>query len=146
MKQNRKNIIKILIITILFQFLLFVNISEAASTSEDMTWEDIFKSGDEFLNKGKEQVTVGANTVYTGAATDEETKAIINNMYSILFSIGVVATVVVGGALGIKFMVASAEDKAKVKESMIPYVVGCVVIYGAFGIWKICIQILSALS
>lgn len=143
MKRNKRNIIKILIITILFQFLLFVNISEAARAPEAMTWEDIFESGDEFLNQGKEQVTVGANTVYSGAVKDDETKAIINNIYSILFTLGVVITVIVGGALGIKFMVASAEDKAKVIESMKPYVVGCIVIYGAFGIWKICIELFS---
>ncbi len=59
-----------------------------------------------------------------------------SQIYNILFSIGVVLTVAFSGILGIKFMIASAEDKAKIKEMMIPYVVGCVVIYGAFGIWK----------
>jgi hypothetical protein len=82
----------------------------------------------------------------SGAATDVETMGIMNDLYNVVFPLGVVTTVIVGVVLGIKFMAASAEDKAKVKESMIPYVVGCVVIYGAFGIWKLCIQIFSALS
>ena len=47
--------------------------------------------------------------------------------------------------LGIKFMAASAEDKAKIKESMIPYVVGCIVIYGAFFIWKLAIMVVGDL-
>lgn len=34
-------------------------------------------------------------------------------------------------------MMASAEDKAKVKESLLPFVVGCVVVFGSFGIWKL---------
>ena len=40
-------------------------------------------------------------------------------------------------------MVSRAEDKAKVKESMIPYVVGCIAIFGALMIWKVVIGILS---
>ena len=70
----------------------------------------------------------------------------MNDLYSIVFPLGVAVTVIVGVVLGIKFMLASAEDKAKVKESMVPYVVGCIVIYGAFAIWKISIQLFSALS
>ena len=42
-------------------------------------------------------------------------------------------------------MIASAEDKAKIKEAMIPYVLGCIVIFGAFGIWKLAITILNNL-
>lgn len=37
-------------------------------------------------------------------------------------------------------MVASAEDKAKVKEALIPYIVGCIVIFGAFTIWSIAVN------
>lgn len=38
-------------------------------------------------------------------------------------------------------MVASAEDKAKVKEALIPYVIGCAVIFGAFTIWSIAVNL-----
>ena len=58
---------------------------------------------------------------------------------------GIVLAVLVGGVLGVKFMIASAEDKAKIKEAMIPYVLGCIVIFGAFGIWKLAITILNNL-
>lgn len=64
-------------------------------------------------------------------------------IYNALFAIGVAITLIVGGILGIKFMVASVEDKAKIKEMLIPYIVGCVVIYGAFAIWKITVEVLS---
>ena len=42
-------------------------------------------------------------------------------------------------------MMASAEDKAKIKEAMIPYVIGCIVIYGAFFIWKVVIMVVGDL-
>lgn len=45
----------------------------------------------------------------------------------------------VGTIIGIQFMVASAEDKAKVKEALVPYVIGCAVIFGAFSIWKVAV-------
>lgn len=43
---------------------------------------------------------------------------------------------IVGTIIGIQFLVASAEDKAKMKESLIPYIAGCIVIFGAFTIWS----------
>ena len=34
-------------------------------------------------------------------------------------------------------MIGSAEEKAQIKDALIPFVIGCIVIFGAFGIWKI---------
>ena len=68
-----------------------------------------------------------------------------SDIYNTLTSVGMIITVIVGLILGINFMMASANDKAKVKEALIPYVVGCVVIFGAFGIWKIVINTFNGL-
>ena len=64
-------------------------------------------------------------------------------MYNTLLTLGVIVTIAVGGVMGINFMLASAEEKAKLKESMVPYVVGSILIFGAFGIWKMFINIFS---
>lgn len=48
---------------------------------------------------------------------------------------------IVGTILGIQFMIASAEEKAKVKETLVPYIVGCIVIFGAFTIWSIVVNL-----
>ena len=45
--------------------------------------------------------------------------------------------------MGINFMVQSVEDKAKIKESMIPWVIGIIISFGAFGIWQITINIFT---
>ena len=68
-----------------------------------------------------------------------------SDIYNILTSIGMVISVIVGLILGINFMMASAGDKAKVKEALIPYIVGCIVIFGAFGIWKLVINTFNGL-
>lgn len=51
---------------------------------------------------------------------------------------------IVGTVIGIQFMVASAEDKAKVKEALIPYIIGCAVIFGSFTIWSIAVRLLQS--
>lgn len=129
-----KIIIKILILIMIFQQVIFINTSKAAF------WSEIFEDGDDFLEMGASAAERDTS------ANDQSVKEIINDIYSILFPLGVAVTVIVGGVLGMKFMLSSAEDKAKVKESMIPYGIGCAVIYGAFGIWKIVIDILSLLG
>ena len=105
-------------------------------------WGDIFKTGENFINEGKAASGSGASIT----VNEVELQHSIEVLYDALFRLGVVVTVIIGGTLGIKFMVASADDKAKVKESMVPYIIGCVAIFGAFTIWKICIEVFSALA
>lgn len=64
-----------------------------------------------------------------------------NQIFGALFTVGVVITVGIGGVLGIKFMLASAEEKAEIKQALVPYIIGCIVIYGAFGIWRLIVLI-----
>ncbi len=104
----------------------------SSSTYEGLT--DIFSDAREFVNRGRD----GQDDFDI-----ENFKINIDTIYNILVTIGIALTVIIGGILGIKFMMASAEDKAKIKEAMIPYVIGCIVIYGAFFIWKIAIVVFS---
>lgn len=64
-------------------------------------------------------------------------------MYNILFGIGVILSVLVGAMLGVKIMWGSIEQQTKAKEALIPYVIGCVVIFGAFAIWKLAVTVFS---
>lgn len=38
-------------------------------------------------------------------------------------------------------MLGSIEEKANIKESLIPFVIGCIVVFGAFGIWRIFVSL-----
>lgn len=67
-------------------------------------------------------------------------------LYKILVSIGIVVVFIVGTIIGIKFMIASAEDKAKVKEALVPFIIGAAVIFGAFTIWSMVINIGQSVS
>ena len=144
-----KAILKILLLILAIQIIFAIeNVSEAVN------WKNIFESGDEFLNEGKNAAEEGkitetledGNKVTIGTPSGAAVKETINQIYNILFPLGVAVTVIMGGALGIKFMMASAEDRAKVKESLIPYIIGCIAIYGAFGIWKLVITVMAGVT
>lgn len=97
-------------------------------------WDDIFGQGQDFIQKGNK-----------GIESEGDIKVTNAEIFKILSTIGMVTTVVVGGILGIKFMLASAEDKAKIKESMMPYVLGGIVIFGAFSIWRLVVLALDGI-
>lgn len=54
-----------------------------------------------------------------------------NKIATILRAVGTVLLVVVLMVLGIKYMLGSAEEKAEYKKTMIPYLVGAVLVFGA---------------
>ena len=108
--------------------------SNGKEQEQKTNWGDIFTTGDDFIKKGSEvQKTIDEEQLRTDASS----------IFKILSTIGVILSVIIGGILGIKFMLASAEDKAQIKEMLIPYVVGCVVIYGAVTIWMIVVKIME---
>lgn len=139
MKNIKK--ISIIIMILLVTGCFFSNYSQASGWgwfSSDQTSEqtseigNIFSSADKFLDKGDSPGSVINQTQL------RETSGFI---YKLLLSIGIIVMFIVGTILGIQFMVASAEDKAKVKEALVPYIIGCFVIFGAFSIWSTAVNI-----
>lgn len=53
-----------------------------------------------------------------------------NIIIGFLQIIGSVLSVIVLSILGIKYMIGSAEEKAEYKKSMIPYVIGAIMVFG----------------
>ena len=123
----------ILIIFILMQHIFAPIISNAS------TWDEIIEKGDTFVDNGKNNAE-SDNTVNW-----EEIQADQQVIYRILFVTAIVAAVIIGAILGIKFMTESVEGQAKVKEMLIPYVAGCIVAFGSFGIWKLVVTVLSSI-
>lgn len=76
--------------------------------------------------------------------SDDSMKSLSNTIYNILLVTGIVIAVIVGLILGIKFIMGSIEEKAEVKNMVIPYIVGCVVLFGAFTIWQIVVELLQS--
>lgn len=135
MKNIKCLVLKILIMLIVLQSVFLTNTIKAESF-----WEDVIGLGDLFLKEGEEESIRNSNV------SDADTAEMMSILYNSLLTLGVIITVAIGGVLGVKFMTSSAEDKAKVKESMIPYVIGSAVIFGAFIIWKIAINVFSQIQ
>lgn len=139
---------------IILIFLIIQIIFSLESISKAFTLSDIINSADDFLSDGRKSATDGSitttdsNGVTTTISTpnDKDTKEIVEELYSLLLAVGVAITVIIGGVLGIKYMLSSVENKAKIKESFVPYVIGCIAIYGALGIWKLAITIFSNIA
>lgn len=97
-----------------------------------------------FLEAGKDATHDTSAGDYKSEAKLDETqlKATSDFIYNLLLAIAMVVAVIVGLVIGIRFMTASVEEKAKIKELLVPYVVGCTVIFGAFGIWSLTVNVL----
>lgn len=122
MKQNI--LIKFLniIFILFFLMMLFTPISLSAKGLDD-----VISGGDDFL--------LASNGENQKLATDKM-QDVSNTVYNILLGIGIIIAVVIGTLLGVQYMTSAAEDKAQIKESMIPFIIGCIVVFGAFAIWK----------
>lgn len=69
-----------------------------------------------------------------GTADTSGIKGFGANVVDIITTIGIIVAVVVLLVLGIKYMMGSAAEKAEYKKTMIPYLIGAVLIFGAAAI------------
>ena len=124
------------IFKIFLMLVLIIFIVNIASIAYATTLEDALSGGKDFIKSGKN------NGVIMNSTNLKETS---NSIYNTLLMISFVVVAVVGISLGIKFMTSGVEEKADVKKSLVVFVIGCIVIYGAFGIWKVLVTFLNAL-
>lgn len=62
---------------------------------------------------------------------DKQIQNIGQQVLSAITTAGIVLSVVMLAVLGVKYMMGSAEEKAEYKKSMMPYLIGAVLIFGA---------------
>lgn len=123
--KNIKMIYKVIFIVIIGTVLLLYNFEVYAT-------DDIIKGAENFLDAGTD--------IVLNSESIKNTSDIIFNVFSV---IGTIVVVLVGAILGIQFIMGSIEEKAKIKELLIPYVIGSIVIFGAVGIWTVAIKVFS---
>ena len=86
-------------------------------------------------------VLVGSNVVYgltptdlkanTSATGTTEIQNFGGNIMGVINVVGVVVAVVVLMVIGIKYMMGSAEEKAEYKKTLLPYIIGAAMVFGA---------------
>lgn len=69
-----------------------------------------------------------------------------NTLIGILRGVGTIIAVVVLVIMGIKYLMASVEEKADFKKAMIPYVVGALLVFASTWIASFVIQLVGGFS
>ena len=80
----------------------------------------------------------------TSTTSDSQITAIGSKVLSIITTIGIVVSVVVIAGLGIKYITGSAEEKAEYKKSLLPLLVGMILLLGASSIAKFLVDAAKA--
>ena len=130
MKKYKKLLINIMVIFIIL-FNLFIPNAYAGPL------QDIMNRAEGFVNNGENR----GNVINNDALKEGS-----NTLYNVLLVIGIAVAFIWGIVLGIQFITGSLGEKADVKKNLIVYLVGCVIIFGAFGIWKLLLQLLEPLE
>ena len=75
--------------------------------------------------------------------TETEIKEKLLPIANILVGIATIVFLIVGSILGAKYMMSGADDKAKLKEKLIWFVIAMVAVYGAVGIFNLIINVMN---
>ena len=86
------------------------------------------------------------NSAVGSPINQSATQEASNTLANTLLIVGVVAAGIVSVALGIKFMTGSVSEKAQVKQVAIPFVAGCILVFGGYIIWRVVVTLLSNLE
>lgn len=124
-------ILKILVFIVLFAVLLSTNNYIMAADLDN-----IIKGGDDFINQGNTDEVINKGNVEITA----------KSIYNIVLTIGIIVAVVMAIVLGIQYITASVEGQAKIKEKILPFIIGCAIMFGAFAIWKILVDVLQGIN
>ena len=123
-----RKITRVLILTILI-LTLFATCTKVFGFSFD----DIYDAGKGFIEKGNENVAISTSDAINAFVPVGMT----------LVGIATIVLIIVGLIMGVKYMIAGANEKAQLKEKLIYFVISIVLVYGATGIFAIVIQIFN---
>lgn len=93
------------------------------------------------LSEKIDEIAQGDSSVQTSKLTD-----LGKTIVTIMQTVGIVVAVVVLLVLGIKYMMGSAEEKAEYKKTMMPYLVGALLIFAAVTIANMVYNFTSTLK
>lgn len=131
MKNNKKMLIKIIFILMAI-YVVISNIYMVEAT----TLTEMEKQANDFINKGKEQAS------NSGIEPGDIAKNFVG-IGQILTMVGAGVLVAVTTYMGIKYLTSGPEAQAKLKIQLIGIVVSGMVIFGAYTIWSIVVDIAS---
>ena len=92
-------------------------------------------------------LAVDPNTVLNGLNGNGNVQTKVgNNIVTIIQVVGIVIAVIVLLVIGIKYMMGSASEKAEYKKTMIPYIVGAVLIFAGTSLVRVIYSLSTSVS
>lgn len=157
MAKNLKTLILIFIITLTFTWFMatismaadYRKLSDSSLNSSYNPFETMeYRIADERTTTPEDIIDGATGFVEVGEQEDDplkfsELKGVSDTVYNILLVVGIIVAVIMGLFLAMKIMAGSVTEKAEYKQMLIPYIAGCIVVFGAFTIWKIVVELLN---
>ena len=129
-----KKVLNVVSIVVLILGFLFVMSPDIYAGMPNM--DEIHNQANQFTDTGKNNAAIKVKDIAD----------IIKPLASILLGIGSVVLVVVTAVMGVKYMAATPDGRAKLKTQLIGIAISAIVLYGAYGIWKIAYTIMTELT
>lgn len=118
-----KKILSFLIIFIVIMFSVgFTNRVYAADGLGE-----VISGGKKFMDSSSKNFTIDEDALQTTSSS----------LYNMLLMLSFIIVACIGIFLGVKYMWSGVDEKAEVKNALVIFAIGCLVTYGAFGIWKV---------
>ena len=125
---DKKIVTKVMLILISMILILSTPLYSTA-----FSFDSLIEAGDSFIEEG--------NASEADGLSEEDLKPISDSMSNVLLVIAVGVTLITAVMMAINFTIKSVEEKADIKKSMIPWVIGIFITFGAYGIWRITMSI-----
>lgn len=88
----------------------------------------------------------GADSFLSQPSVDQQPLAdMIKGLTNIGLVIGTIVAIGAGIIIGIKFMTEGANGRAELKAALTPYIIGVAILFGAYGIWVIVINVFTGI-
>lgn len=123
--------ISIILISLLIIFMIF---SECTTVNAGL-WSDISQQAKNWIKQGDNNLV-----------NDNEVSKIVIPVIQLMVAGASIVVTVATVVMGIKYMVANPEGKAKLKQQLIGLVVSTIVIWGAQGIWALIVTFLESIT
>lgn len=130
-------VLKIVFVAVIMVAVLNI-FAPRTSAAQVKNFDEMKSAIQTFMNKGKN----GNSAKMSG----NDMRDIVIPIANILTAVGAIVLVAVTIIMGIKYMFATPEEAAKLKQQLIGLVVAGVVILGATAIWKIVYNIINTVG
>lgn len=129
---NIKFIKKIVIISVILA--IYVNLFGVKIVNAQSIFSEGMEYANSFIERGQDSSVIDYKQFH------------IQSIFNFVYTIAYICIFIMGGVLGMKFLMGSLEEKAKIKEVMVPYIIGVLVITASFVIWKVAVLIISGIT